>query len=69
VSRTRRILRWLAIPAAGFVALLLVSLAGLYGASRSEAGRAWLARSLEAAVTEPGGLELRIGRLDGRLPP
>jgi len=68
VARTRRILRWLAISAGGLVALLLVSLAGLYGAAQSERGRAWIARNLEAAVTEPGGLELRIGRLDGRLP-
>ena len=68
MARTRRILRWLAISAGGLVALLLVSLAGLYGAAQSERGRAWIARNLEAAVTEPGGLELRIGRLDGRLP-
>ena len=68
MSRTIRILRWAALAAGGCLGLLALVLAGFYAWAQSDAGRNWIARSLEDALSVPGELTLHIGALEGRLP-
>jgi len=44
-----------------------IALAG-FGLMRSDPGRRWIADSVESAVSTPGGLQLSIQGLEGRLP-
>ncbi|MGF1611020.1 MAG: translocation/assembly module TamB domain-containing protein [Kiloniellales bacterium] len=62
------LLRRLALGTAALVgmALLLLAVAGIW--LTSAPGRDWLRGTLEAAVSEPGELELRIAALEGPLP-
>ena len=68
MSRTIRILRWSALTAGGCLGFLALVLAGFYAWAQSDAGRNWIARSLEDALSVPGELTLHIGALEGRLP-
>ena len=45
----------------------VIALAG-FGLMRSDAGRRWIADSVESAVSTPGGLQLSIVGLEGHLP-
>lgn len=45
----------------------VIALAG-FGLMRSDAGRRWIADTVESAVSTPGGLQLSILGLQGRLP-
>ncbi len=64
MSRTKRILRWSAITIGGALGVLVLGLAGLYAWAQSDAGRSWIARSLEDALGRPGELTLHIGALE-----
>lgn len=65
MTRARRIALFSAL---GLLALVAVVVAAGVFVLRSDAGRAWIAAQLEAAVSEPGGLSLGIGALEGALP-
>ena len=68
MTRARQLMKWLGLAAAGLL-LLLAATAGLaYGYLQSDGGRAWAARTIERLVSTPGEVEVRIGRLSGRIP-
>ena len=63
-----RVLRWIGTGAAvvAIVAGLIVGSA--YALLQSEAGRARVVEILNQQLSTPGGMQVRIGRLDGDLP-
>ncbi len=49
-------------------AVLMLALTGLFLALQTRAGRDMLVRVIESQLSEPGGLSVNIGRLEGSLP-
>jgi len=66
--RRRSFPRLLLVAAFLLVGLPLVLLAGIYLILLTEPGRSGLASLIESSVSQPDGLQLEIGRLEGPLP-
>jgi len=64
----RRIGRRLALSAGILLAAFAVAILALYGLAQSGSGRAWLARTVAAALSTPGEVEVAIDGLEGPLP-
>jgi translocation and assembly module TamB len=65
-SEARR--RPILTAALALAAVLILALAGIFLALQTRAGRDVLARMIEKQLSEPGGISVDIGRLEGRLP-
>ncbi len=68
MARAKRLAKWIGLAAAGLLVLLALAGAVGYGYLQSDGGRERAARALERLISTPGELEVRIGRLGGRLP-
>lgn len=65
---TRRVGRRLAVGGGILVAVFGLLVLGAYGLIQTEAGRAWMARTVAGALSTPGETEVSIDRIEGRLP-
>jgi translocation and assembly module TamB len=68
MARLRRIAKWAGFGFAGAIAVAAVALGLAYAYAQSAAGRAWIAEHLGRMLSEPGGIEVAIEGLSGRLP-